>query len=64
MFPGAYAEISLVARSRSSLTTRTTLYSETTLEVVLQVSLVVKLASLCSYILTNLTTASETTSQT
>ena len=43
-----YAEISLVARSRSSLTTRTTLYSETVLEVVLQVSLVVRLASLSS----------------
>ena len=32
---GPYAEISLVARSRSSLTTRTTSYSETALEVVL-----------------------------
>ena len=40
---GPYAEISLVTRSRSSLTTslttRTTLYSEIALEVVLQVSL-------------------------
>ena len=49
---GPYAEISLVARSRSSLTTslttRTTSYSETALEVVLQVSLLVRLASLTS----------------
>ena len=43
-----YAEISLVARSRSSLTSRTTWYSETALEVVIQVSLLVRLASLTS----------------
>ena len=47
-----YAEISLVARSRSSLTTsltsRTTSYSEIALEVMLQVSLLVRLASLTS----------------
>ena len=49
---GPYAEISLVARSRSSLTTsrttRTTSYSEIALEVVLQVSLLVRLPSLTS----------------
>ena len=45
---GLYAEISLVARSRSSLTARTTSYSEIALEVVLEVSLLVRLASLTS----------------
>ena len=52
LYLGPYAEISLVARSRSSLTTslttRTTSYSEIALEVVLQVSLLVRLASLTS----------------
>ena len=45
---GPYAEISLVAQSRSSLTTRTTSYSESAAEVVLQVSLLVRLAGLSS----------------
>ena len=47
--PGAVCrDLTIVARSRSNLTTRTTSYSEIALEVVLQVSLLVRLASLSS----------------